>query len=90
MIASYHDTYHRTIGRTLLSVNASNENAVRLQMYGHEEIMIEPKLKLGDKVRISKARHIFDKFDLLNWTEEIFTVSEVLRTVPVTNKLKNY
>ena len=59
-------------------------------MYGDEEATAKPKLKVGDKVRISKARRVFDKSYLPNWTEEIFTVTEALCTFPVTYRLKNY
>ena len=90
MIASYNDTRHRTIGRAPSSVNSTNEADVRRRMYGDEEATSKPKLKVGDKVRISKARRVFDKSYLPNWTEEIFTVTEALRTVPVTYRLKDY
>ena len=60
MIASYNDTYHRTIGRTLSSVNRLNEVKVRRRMYGDKEVTVKPKLKVGDKVRIGKARRVFD------------------------------
>ena len=59
-------------------------------MYGDEETTVKPKSKVGDKVRIGKARRVFDKSYLPNWTEEIFTVTEALRTVHVTYKLKDY
>ena len=90
MIASYNDTHHRTIGRAPSSVNSANEADVRRRMYGDEQATVKPKLKVGDKVRISKARRVFDKSYLPNWTEEIFTVTEALRTVPVTYRLKDY
>ena len=90
MIASYNDTRHRTIGRALSSVNSTNEADVRRRMYGDEEATAKPKLKVGDKVRISKARRVFDKSYLPNWTEEIFTVTEALHTFPVTYRLKDY
>ena len=63
---------------------------VRRRMYGDEEMTVKPKLKVGDKVRINKTRRVFNKSYLPNWTEEIFTVTESLRTIPVTYKLKDY
>jgi phosphoenolpyruvate synthase/pyruvate phosphate dikinase len=91
-VQSYNDTYHRSIGRAPSSVNDENQAAIHLRMYGgdDESPVARPKLKVGDKVRISKARRVFDKSYLPNWTEEIFTVTEVLRTSPVTYKLKDY
>ena len=46
------------------------------------------KLRIGDKVRISKyKRKVFDKGYTPNWTEEIFVIDEILNTIPVTYKL---
>ena len=36
------------------------------------------KIKVGDHVRVSKVRRVFDKGYLPNWTEEVFTVTSVL------------
>ena len=38
--------------------------------------MQKPKLKIGDKVRISKNRRAFAKSYLPSWTEELFTVHQ--------------
>ena len=48
------------------------------------------KLKVGDKVRISKTRRTFDKGNLPNWTEEIFSESKTIATTPPTYKLVDY
>ncbi|XP_039276060.1 uncharacterized protein LOC120349647 [Nilaparvata lugens] len=47
---------------------------------------IEP----GDKVRIGKYKKTFDKGYLANWTNELFTVTRVRHTVPVTYELEDY
>ena len=67
-----------------------DEPVIRLKMYGPEFKPNKPKLKVGDKVTISKTRHTFDKGYLPNWTQEIFTVSEVFPTNPSTYRLKDY
>ena len=38
---------------------------------------------MGDCVRISKLRKIFKKGYIPNWSEEIFTVAKLLKTVPI-------
>ena len=48
------------------------------------------KFKIDDKVRISKTRRAFDKGYLPNWTEEIFTVTEVIDKKPKTYVLEGY
>jgi hypothetical protein len=45
---------------------------------------------VGDVVRLSKAKQVFAKGYLPNWTEEIFTVSQILDTVPVMYKVRDY
>ena len=44
----------------------------------------DPKFKVGDDVRISKYQNIFVKGYTLNWSEEVFVVSEIKITVPWT------
>ena len=48
------------------------------------------KFKVGDKVRISKIKQTFDKGYDNNWSFEVFTVNQVLDTVPITYKLKDF
>ncbi|XP_015120502.1 uncharacterized protein LOC107043479 [Diachasma alloeum] len=48
------------------------------------------KFKVGDKVRISKYKNVFDKGYIPNWTTEIFAISHVVNTNPVTYKLVDY
>ena len=48
------------------------------------------KFKVGNKVRISKTKPAFDKGYLPNWTEEVFTITDVIDTNPRTYKLEDY
>ena len=50
----------------------------------------KPALKIGDTVRISKyKRKTFDKGYTPNWTEEVFVMSEIRPTNPITYKIKD-
>ena len=40
----------------------------------------DPKFKVGDLVRVSKYKNIFDKGYILNWSE-VFVVSKIKNTV---------
>ena len=51
---------------------------------------VKKKSKKGDNVRISKAKHVFEKGYTPNWSSEIFSVVRVARTNPVTYHLKDY
>ena len=45
---------------------------------------------MGDTVRISKVKSVFDKGYLPNWTEELFTIADINRKYyPITYKLKD-
>lgn len=91
-VHSYNHSYHRTIGRTPASVKHEDVDEIRTRMYGDDAAAAPPpsKLKVNDKVRISKTRRVFDKGYRANWTGEIFTVVEVIRTTPTTYKIADY
>ena len=48
-----------------------------------------PRLKLGDTVRITKKKTIFDKGHMPRWTEEIFRISQAQHTDPPTHKISD-
>ncbi|XP_014296616.1 uncharacterized protein LOC106693442 [Microplitis demolitor] len=48
------------------------------------------KFKVGDKVRISKYKHVFEKGYAPNWSTEIFTIETVQNTNSTTYKLVDY
>ena len=41
----------------------------------------DPKLKVGDQVRISKYKNIFAKNCIPNWSKEVFVITKVKNTV---------
>ena len=49
----------------------------------------DPKLKVGDHVRISKYKNIFATGYSPNWSEEIFVVKKIKNTVPWTNEISD-
>jgi len=71
---SYNKTYHRTIGMAPTSVDASNQETVWQRIYGGDAGRRKPKLRVGDRVRISKAKKRFRKGYMASWSEELFTV----------------
>lgn len=95
LLEEYNTRKHRTIGMAPVEVNEGNEDQVRQninknrQKYKSVDRVV--KFKVGDKVRISKYKKPFAKGYLPNWTNEIFTVHEVVKkTIPTTYKLKDY
>ena len=49
----------------------------------------DAKFKVGDKVRISRTKALFEKGYLPNWSEELYIIDQVQKTIPVTYKLKD-
>ena len=52
--------------------------------FGKEVNDKDPKIKVGDYVRISKYKIIFAKGYKPNWSEEVFIISKIKNTVPWT------
>ena len=44
----------------------------------------DPKVQVGDHVRISKYKNIFAKVYAPNWSEEVFIIRKIKNTVPWT------
>jgi len=92
LIYNYNNSYHTSI--KMKPVEASkkkNEIQVRENLYGNMVIETKkPKFKIGDKVRISRWKNIFSKGYLQNYTTELFTISNVLNTSPITYKIKDW
>ena len=91
VVRVYNHTFHRSIQRTPVEVNTKNQEDVWDKLYGGGggAKYSEPKLKVGDRVRISKTRRVFKKGYLPSWTRELFTVHTVMHTYPVTYTIKD-
>jgi hypothetical protein len=75
-----------------------NEERALIALYGndrskekstHTKTIKSPKLKVGDTVRISRVKGLFEKGYLPNWSEEIYNVVKVQMTIPVTYIIKD-
>ena len=92
LVKQYNNTKHSSIKMTPIEASKKkNQGAVYFNLYGDiEPLSAKPKLKIGDKVRISKyKRDVFDKGYTPNWTEELFTIDKIQYTNPITYKLKD-
>jgi hypothetical protein len=89
MVDNYNTTRHSSIKMTPVAASEKkNERIVWLNLYGNEPApKLTFKFKVGNKVRITKKKGIFDKGFTPRWTEEIFTVSQLQYTDPPTYKI---
>src|SRR5271156_827290 len=91
IVSGYNNSFHRSINTTPNGINEDTEMETWLFNEPMDEYIPKSKyLKVGDHVRISKAKNIFGKGYLPSWTEEVFTISRVLRTNPIQYKIKDY
>ena len=68
-----------------------NENKVWRNL--HKEFggkTLAPKFLIGDHVRITKKKKTFDKGYTERWTEEVFEISKIQLTIPVTYEITDY
>ncbi|XP_051159161.1 uncharacterized protein LOC127285719 [Leptopilina boulardi] len=91
LISKYNNKKHRTIGMKLKDVTVEDTRELMRRIRKLRRIPLRrQKFKVGDRVRVSKHKNIFEKGYTPNWTTEIFTVDQVKRTKPVTYKLTDY
>jgi transposase InsO family protein len=88
LVKAYNSSFHRTIGMAPDDVTVSNEKELVQRMFPKKPKLVR-KYNIGDKVRISKFKHIFEKGYLPNWSQEIFIIADRYPTFPVTYALKD-
>lgn len=90
LISKYNNRKHRTIKMKPNEVNITNEQHLLDTVYKKiENVKRKPKFKIGDFVRLSKYKHIFEKGYTPNWTTEIFKIRTVQPTNPTTYLLRD-
>ncbi|XP_050447454.1 uncharacterized protein LOC126849552 [Cataglyphis hispanica] len=89
LIKEYNARKHRTIGMRPVDVTPAIADKLLNTVYSNVKIAAPAKFKLDDPVRVSKFKTIFEKGFTPNWTTEIFRITKVQRTNPVTYLLKD-
>ena len=74
IVNKYKNTVHKTIKMKPIDVTSDS--------YAEDFDKKDLKFKVGDHVRISKYKNIFAKRYTPNWSEEVFVVSKIKKTVP--------
>ena len=94
MVDRYNNSKHRSIKMTPIQASQP-ENEAKVYMTLYDDIIHNksprpmPKFSIGDKVRITKKQTVFNKSYLPLWTEELFLISSVQQTDPITYKVKD-
>lgn len=88
----YNNTKHRTIQFKPVDVKKCNEQVIKEninKINNYNLVQWKPKFKVGDRVRISKYKHNFEKGYTPNWSTELFTIKKVNKTLPVTYHIED-
>ena len=76
-VDEYNNIYHRTI--KMKPDDIKDNTYINFEKEVNNK---DPKLKVGDSVKISKYKNIFAKGYTPNWSEEVFVISKIKNTVP--------
>lgn len=90
LISNYNNRPHRTIGMRPADVTPKVAKRLLSTVYSHLKIAAPAKFKINDPVRVSKFETVFEKGYTPNWTTEVFRITKIQRTNPVTYILKDY
>ena len=69
--------------------DGKNSDTVYFNLYKKVTEKTAPKFSIGDQVRITKKKGVFDKGYTSNWTRELFVITEVQDTNPPTYKIQD-
>ena len=77
LLNNYNNKYHSTVKMTPVEASKKiNEKKIK-NIYNFEKTKKPGKFKIGDRVRISLEKNIFEKSYETNWTEEIFEIYDI-------------
>ena len=79
IVDEYNNTFHKAI--KMKPVDVKDNTYINFVKEINDK---DPKLKVGDHVRISKYKNVFTKGYMPNWSEEVFISSKIKNSVPWT------
>lgn len=89
LVDTYNSTKHSTIKMTPNEVNKNNEKQLLQTVFNKPSKWMKNKFSVGDIVRISKYKTVFDKGYTPNYSTELFRVKSINRKFPVTYHIED-
>ena len=82
-VKKYNNTFHHRIKMKPIDASKkSNQNLVYSNLQDKRKI-INPKYKLGQLVRTADIKKVFSKGDSTNWSDKLYTITEIIHdTIP--------
>lgn len=92
LMKEYNCSKHRTIGMRPIDVTLADEQYLLNKHIANKNKHLRGKIKfkVGDCVRISKLKGVFEKGYTANWSAELFVIDKIQPTTPVTYLLKDF
>ena len=91
LMREYNHSYHRSIGMTPNDATKPvNFLKVFDRLYPRQnQLDKSPVLHVGDRVRRSIHKRLFEKGATANWSEEIFEIADIVDTIPKVYRIKD-
>src|SRR5437773_2215328 len=90
LVNEYNYRVHRTIKMTPIEGSLKkNEEQIKRDVFSVSLPSKKPRYKIGDFVRIYKYKNLFEKGYIGRWTKEVFQISKILPTIPITYLIKD-
>lgn len=92
IVDDYNNTLHSKIKMRPIDVKKEHEKLLLRTVYQKNQTIepIRTRFKIGDVVRISRQKALFEKGFTPNWSTELFTITSILPGNPTTFLLKDY
>lgn len=92
LVSTYNNSKHRTINMKPIDVNETNKQALwnRMYMKDDEDTIIKFKFEVGDIVRVSFSKEVFEKGYTPNWTHKLYRIYKRIAKIPPAYKLVNF
>src|SRR5436190_1965337 len=91
IVKEYNDSIHSTIKMKPNEVNEKNEKELLETVFKYEPppMVNKSKFNINDRVRISNKKETFSNKYKNNWSREIFIITRIHNTKPVTYSIKD-
>jgi hypothetical protein len=91
LVDRYNNNVHSSTGFKPSAVTKADEYKIMRRLFPTRgAVLSKPRYKVGDFVRVSKQKAVFDRGYTPNWSAEIFRVVKVRSTNPTTYLLEDF
>lgn len=92
LLHGYNNRIHSTTGMTPVEASLK-DNEIKVLHNKIKKVTcgrtVKAKFKVGDKVRMSRTKALFEQGYLPNWSEEVYSIEKVQKTTPITYIIKD-